>query len=223
MKLHVFLIALIIIVVIGLSNQIETYEDPDVLPVLVISIPGSKRREKISKMFDGYKGRFRFSDGIIAKTDEDRRYHLKKLDLPESLMDKMLTKGELGCALAHVYAYKYIIDNKLPRALILEDDVEFTEEGGLDKLSTYEIPENEPHMRFLHGADMYGFQAQVVTQEGAQALYNHRDKLICDAIDIVVWHKRIPVHYSKGPVYFKHSVPFNDESTSERIQINHGF
>jgi len=34
-----------------------------------------------------------------------------------------LTRGHIGCSLAHARAYEYVVDNNLPAALILEDDV----------------------------------------------------------------------------------------------------
>lgn len=36
-----------------------------------------------------------------------------------------LTKSEIGCALSHQYIYKYMIENDIPIALILEDDAVF--------------------------------------------------------------------------------------------------
>ncbi len=219
---YVLIVMIVLFVnMILIKSKRETYEMYQTLPAFVISIPNSKRRPKVEAMFRDYRGPFMFLNGVIAKTDEDRKYHLRNLGRPESLFDKMLTKGELGCALAHVYAYKYIVENKIPRALIMEDDIEFAEDGVLEKLQKYRVPQNEPHITFLHDTDMYGLQAQVITLDGARFLYNNRDKLICDAVDMVIWHKRIPVEYTRGPAYFKHGVPFNDPNTSERIQLNH--
>lgn len=38
-----------------------------------------------------------------------------------------MNKGEIGCALSHIRLYKKILEEKIPQAIILEDDIEFDE------------------------------------------------------------------------------------------------
>ncbi len=47
---------------------------------------------------------------------------------------KIFDNGELGCYLSHLAIFKYIIDNKIPRTLILEDDALFVGEFNPDSL-----------------------------------------------------------------------------------------
>ena len=41
---------------------------------------------------------------------------------------RRMSLGEIGCLLSHKNIYKFIVDNKIKEALILEDDVKFTKE-----------------------------------------------------------------------------------------------
>lgn len=42
-------------------------------------------------------------------------------------VNKTLSLGEIGCAFSHISVYKEIIKNKIPFSLILEDDINFSE------------------------------------------------------------------------------------------------
>ena len=46
-----------------------------------------------------------------------------------TLMDKnksgSYVPGAIGCALSHLKIYKHVVDNNIPYALILEDDVNY--------------------------------------------------------------------------------------------------
>ena len=211
-------LALLVTAVILLYHR-ESFWSP-AMPILVISIPGSKRREHMKELLKDYPGKIQFMDGIIVTDDATKRYHMKQLDLPESL--ETIRGGDLGCALAHIYTYKYIIDHGLERVLILEDDVDVTVPNALDEIADYTHPktEMEPHLIWLHPQDSFGTQAQLVSQEGAQVLYEHRARLLARQIDMAIWGHDVPVMYVRGPVLFKHQFEFNDFATSERMQLN---
>jgi len=51
-----------------------------------------------------------------------------------------MTKGAVGCALAHRNCYLNILESNHDYVLILEDDI-FIDDNFLDKLNSYEIPE----------------------------------------------------------------------------------
>ena len=173
-------------------------------------------------LLSGYSGKFRFLDGVIAMDDDAKRFHMRELGLPETL--PTVKRGELGCALAHIYAYKYIIDNNLERAVILEDDVIFDDENALQKIADYTPPSPEegpePHILWLHGVDGYGLTAQIVSLEGARNLFEHRDLLLRSPIDVAIWGSHFPIVFKKGPTLFKHRFEINDPATSERIQLD---
>lgn len=58
-----------------------------------------------------------------------------------------LTVGEIACALSHYHVWEYIVKNKIPKSLILEDDVEFLE----DFNSTYDnVQSIEQHYDLLY-------------------------------------------------------------------------
>ena len=218
---------LFIIIAIFILNNHESYNITDnYMPILIISLPGSKRRDRIMKRFEKYKGRVMFIDGVYIRSERDRKRWMDILGLDYSSVKNILLKGngELGCALAHVNAYKYMIDNNINRAVIMEDDAVQMDNSSIEYIENYKMTEEEPSINFLGEVDMYGLQAQIITLQGAKNLYKHRQSLITlEPIDIVIWHKRIPIDYIRGPRLFKHENTFNDSDTSERIQINNNF
>ncbi len=97
---------------------------PMVIPILVISLPGSAdRRESIAARLDALSLPFEFVDAVDGRRG-----------LPEEcepLIDRSravsghsypMSDAEFGCALSHMKAYRRMIDNGIPHAMILEDD-----------------------------------------------------------------------------------------------------
>jgi GR25 family glycosyltransferase involved in LPS biosynthesis len=94
-------------------------------------------------------------------------------------------KGEQGCALSHLNIWRTIVNEKIPKAVVFEDDVFFHKDW--DKLHTpfwsatpndydilylgsqLEIPSNSAICR----VPVYCTHAYVITCEGAAKLYNH--------------------------------------------------
>ena len=103
-----------------------------------------------------------------------------------------LTKGAIGCALSHRDAYKYIIDNNLTNALILEDDV--TIDPNIFKIKLAKLMEMTPkdydvlfigyHNSTIQYIDkkindsiskplmVYGLFGYIVSNKGAKKLLN---------------------------------------------------
>ena len=70
------------------------------------------------EFFDAVNGRnIRNIDEIYLREDS-----LKKIR-------KILTYGEIGCAMSHLLIYKKMIDENIEQALILEDDIIVTQVG----------------------------------------------------------------------------------------------
>lgn len=96
-------------------------------------------------------------------------------------------KGEQGCMLSHLNAWKHIIDNKIPMAVVFEDDVYFHKDWEkLSKLYWGSTPPPPMWDILFMGNQMeikapgeilrvpvYCSHAYVLTLNGAQRLYNH--------------------------------------------------
>lgn len=67
-------------------------------------------------------------DGRLLSDDEK-----KKMIHP--VLSEGLTPSELGCALSHYTIYKKMVDENIPLALVLEDDVELS--GSINKVVDY--------------------------------------------------------------------------------------
>lgn len=83
--------------------------------ILVINLDKDKKRlNTLKKSLDELNLTFTRIPAILGK------------DLPRLVIEKYLprltTVGAIGCAFSHKKAWKYMIDNNLPYALILEDD-----------------------------------------------------------------------------------------------------
>lgn len=70
--------------------------------------------------------RFPAVDGS-ALTDDDRRRVMARFHA-RMARHNPLTKGELGCALSHAAIWRKMIEERLPVALVFEDDVQLSDE-----------------------------------------------------------------------------------------------
>ena len=196
------------------------------MPILVISLPGSPRRERVMQKLARYKGRVIIIDGVLVKTEDAKRKALRSIDLDyDEMKDSIkLATGELGCTLAHINCYKYILEHKIDTALILEDDIVLKDPNAIDYIENFDISKNKGlEYMFLHCTTGYGTQAQIVTSKGAETLYkNRKDLILIAAIDNVIWANRIPITYVIGPQLFDHEDEYNNINTSERLQIDKG-
>ncbi|EEX51326.1 glycosyltransferase family 25 protein [Pasteurella dagmatis] len=123
-------------------------------PIFVISLKGSPRRDVISQRLNGLNLNFRFIDGINGKEltqDElnkvDYEFYLKRFN-----SRKPLTIGEVGCALSHLSIYEMIVQNKIEKAIILEDDAIVSQVfESLVKDSIRKSPDNTEIIFYDHG------------------------------------------------------------------------
>lgn len=124
----------------------------------------------------------------------------------------MLTKGGIGCALSHRKCYQYIVDNKINRCLVLEDDC-YLDDDFNKKLRDLEnnIPADFDILFLGHHVaytdydyknvfyftpnKIYGLFGYIITYKGASKLLEHVFP-ITKQIDT-----EIPYHFNKIKTY----------------------
>ena len=106
------------------------------IPALVINLKSStERRERMERLLSPFADILdvRFVEGIDGRglSEEEKRAALcggsrRKWERKSAWCD-----GEIGCALSHRKCFQKIVDDRLDYALILEDDLEFSDGAGL--------------------------------------------------------------------------------------------
>lgn len=94
-------------------------------PIFVISLARSKdRRARIAARLAELGLRFEFLEAVDGQ--DLSPYHRSLVDYSFSDFQRdygrTLSKGEIGCALSHALAYKKIVEENIPYAVIMEDD-----------------------------------------------------------------------------------------------------
>lgn len=109
-----------------------TSDDPDRWPIFVLSLEGDETRRAPllnllaemgleAEVLIGIDGRNGLPDWAEAEVDRDGRWSW------DHRPSEQLSDGELACALSHVRAYRKIIEDGLPGAIIFEDDAILSE------------------------------------------------------------------------------------------------
>lgn len=99
------------------------------IQTIIIHLPRNKDRKNamLQKIKKTCLTHFHFFDAIDGKND----LHKYKFKIIPHFIDPCyftpINTGTIGCTLSHYYVWKYIIENKIQRALILEDDATFYE------------------------------------------------------------------------------------------------
>ena len=97
--------------------------------LFLISISGEKRiPEKTLDLikFVKVRGLYRVFGNDLRSLDQREIKVNYKLNLAEFVVGGAISTGELGCLLSHQEIYKYMVDENISEALILEDDAELT-------------------------------------------------------------------------------------------------
>jgi len=90
--------------------------------IFVISLPSAiDRRKAIEKQLTSMGVKYEIVPGIFGNDERVIKRYDDKLSIAER--GKSLTIGERGCALAHISVYERIIRERIPLALIMEDDM----------------------------------------------------------------------------------------------------
>ena len=85
----------------------------------------NRKNDMIEKLKKTNIKNFEFFNAINGETDLSK-YEFKLIDnWFDYFLERPITVGEIGCALSHYNIWKYIVDNNIDKALILEDDVLF--------------------------------------------------------------------------------------------------
>ena len=95
---------------------------PSLPPVIVISLPGSSRRERIQADFDEIGLPFEFHDAVNGAELSDKTLAAVDQKYAQREWGHDLNKGEIGCAISHIQVYERMLEQGLDEAIILEDD-----------------------------------------------------------------------------------------------------
>lgn len=100
--------------------------------VFVINMDNdSHRLQNITKQLDDLHIPFERFSAINGST-------IKKHEKIDNLCSQICTDGIKGCAISHITLWKFVIDNNLSNALILEDDAVFIDDFTSKFISFYE-------------------------------------------------------------------------------------
>ena len=165
---------------------------------------------------------FVFIDGVRLRTKEERIRYLNSIGLDVSENDPYIQKlGDMGCALAHINANKFIIQQNFPMALILEDDVTIDSPEVFRKILNYRHTESAGDYCFVQNIKEWGTGAQIVTNKGARVIVSNIDSVLRDSVDISIIQGKVPgLKVGRGEVLF-HQSPEVIDPNSERGKLNH--
>ncbi|WP_303964224.1 glycosyltransferase family 25 protein [Succinatimonas hippei] len=144
------------------------------IPIFVINLPSNKLRKDavlknfsdvfgktvIPAFFEGTNGHLILNDrkcldDKIVSNNQNTELFLrfgKKVTIQDPL-----TPGEIGCALSHLNLYKYIIENHIQHALIMEDDTLFKPLFPLVLEQTLKQNINWDIIQFIHSNGLRDF------------------------------------------------------------------
>lgn len=93
-------------------------------PIFVISLPGSKdRQDAIAAQLNQRGLSFSWIDGVDGRRlDENALREVYSAERAKREGGRLLSKGEVGCALSHLRIYQTMLDLNHELALVLEDD-----------------------------------------------------------------------------------------------------
>lgn len=220
----VILLIILILVFLLMYYRKSSYTD---VKIFVISIPGSKRREKVTEEFKKYNLDFEFFDGVKVENKEYLFSIYDKLDI--KYREYVKPDGQVGVLLAYLSFMKYAIDNNLDNILLCEDDITFIpEEVEYFKNNKHEFI-NKCDWLMVHRSvvdDGWGIQAQVISLECAKKMYNIRDlmleRLKDTPIDLLLIWRQIDINVCiSDHLICKHNYnPFDNPMESERLVNN---
>jgi hypothetical protein len=187
------------------TNGSQTW--PSKLPVFVISI-NPVRQEKFKQRFNHSSTIWRGTNGKTLDITQLRREGI--------LFNRSLTRGEIGCYDSHIRLWRKLVSEKVPMAIICEDDVNLTGDTAQTQyLNTLlsEIKTTRCDFLFLswfrpaggahatsHTRKQWCFHqlwAYLVTYDGlVKALADTRVKHMHMPVDVALWdsHSRGVIH-----------------------------
>lgn len=121
--MYLFLINMMIKVLISISvNNISVGSNMKIKVYVVSLLDANERRNAISEQLLGKGFSFTIVDSVdfreILPKNLEHLYNIH----PDSSLKRVITSGEVGCALSHIKTYEEFIATNYDYALILEDD-----------------------------------------------------------------------------------------------------
>ena len=165
----------------------------------------TERKKYMQDILKGIPIDYEFFPAVYGKsiTNIDQFYDSK---LAQKKSKRQLNAGEIGCALSHKAIYKKMIDENIPQALILEDDISLSSDfysvykalseikignkivllGTMSTKKKWKIWKNQltaDHSMYLVLNNYGGTYGYVIGLDAAKKIYYHNEKIFIVADD----------------------------------------
>ena len=163
----------------------------------------TERKKYMQDILKGIPIDYEFFPAVYGKsiTNIDQFYDSK---LAQKKSKRQLNAGEIGCALSHKAIYKKMIDENIPQALILEDDISLSSDfysvykalseikignkivllGTMSTKKKWKIWKNQltaDHSMYLVLNNYGGTYGYVIGLDAAKKIYYHNEKVFIEA------------------------------------------
>jgi GR25 family glycosyltransferase involved in LPS biosynthesis len=126
----------------------------------IIGVPGRYRGTELEENLSALGASYERVEGIDGQSLSRFAFEdVTDKRASKLLLGRELTKGEYGCANAHLLAYERVIDLHHKWAIVLEDDAKLSDEF-IDRLEQIYVESNKPRVIQLYGIDVYRRQIQ---------------------------------------------------------------
>lgn len=124
----------------------------------IIGVPGRYRGRTLEENLITHGASYERVEGIDGQSMPISAFeNATDSRVSRLLLGRELTKGEYGCANAHLLAYKKIIESDHTWAIVLEDDAELSIDF-IQQLDQIEVKSNKARVVQLYGIDVYRSQ-----------------------------------------------------------------
>lgn len=196
------------------------------MPLWVLSLPNSARRETMALRLGKMNIPFRFMDGYLVTTTEEALQDVATKigkTLPTS---SSLKRGDLGCLLAYFLMCKRIVEEKIPWVFIIEDDCIFN--PAYPNIAQVDLADFVcSDWTFMHPNMGFSTLGQIVTYVGARKVLQNASRIISTnlAIDLVLFSDLMPdfhiaVCYATNNWLVDQESPYDEKEFSERMLLN---
>jgi glycosyl transferase family 25 len=188
------------------------------MKIFVISLERAlDRRAVITEQMDRLGLPFEFVDGVDGKQlsdDEVSELYDKKRAYRQE--GRRFSLGEIGCALSHIKAYRKIVEDDIPCALILEDDAWLTPSivGVLEAMEGKFTPD-------LNGVVLLQERSSGVFKKRGQTIRFIDDLFVCNEVDSAQWAHAYVVTRTSAQSLIEALVPVTHTADSWGWLIRH--
>jgi GR25 family glycosyltransferase involved in LPS biosynthesis len=119
----------------------------------IIGLPEAYRGSDLERELSGFGITFSNKMGVVVSQQEMGEELFHDANLAELLIGRLLTKGEVGCALAHRNAARRLVESDKKYSMIFEDDIRLVSPPDLELLES-ELDTTAPRVIVL-GADPF--------------------------------------------------------------------